>query len=388
MKIVVLFDFIGPYHVARLKSANTRMEVHVIEIRRKSREYGWARPAHVGLRLHTLDTGPDESATQRIQETLSSLRPDVVAIPGWSDPSALAALLWSIRTRTPRVVMSASTFNDAPRTWMTEHLKSMIVCCFSAALCGGSAQAAYLARLGLPDNRVYVGYDVVDNAHFAKGAANAAETRGIRAQLGLPSQYILSSCRFIPKKNLWRLLAAFAVYRERAGDVAWDLVLLGDGPLGPMLCAEVGRLGLWGHVHLPGFRQYEELPAYYGLAEAFVHASTVEQWGLVVNEAMAAGLPVIVSNRCGCVRDLVQDGVNGFMFDPNDVDALATQMYRMAHGNINRSAMGAASQHIIAEWGPERCATGLEAAARKALRVDRCDPGWTRRLLLTGLAAR
>ena len=81
---------------------------------------------------------------------------------------------------------------------------------------------------------------------------------------------------------------------------------------------------------MPGFKQYDELPIYYGLAGAFIHASTTEQWGLVVNEAMAAGLPVIVSERCGCAPDLVENGRNGFTFDPYDVDALTHLMLKMA----------------------------------------------------------
>ena len=71
---------------------------------------------------------------------------------------------------------------------------------------------------------------------------------------------------------------------------------------------ERSALGLDNDVIFPGFIQYDELPAYYGLAKAFIHASTVEQWGLVVNEALAAGLPVLVSERCGCAPDLVREG--------------------------------------------------------------------------------
>ena len=102
------------------------------------------------------------------------------------------------------------------------------------------------------------------------------------------------------------------------------------------------------------------MPAYYGLASAFVHASTTEQWGLVVNEAMASGLPVLVSNRCGCAPDLVQEGVNGFTFDPYNVEQLAQLMLKIsAFQTFSLSTFGAASRRIIADWGPERFASGL-----------------------------
>ena len=92
---------------------------------------------------------------------------------------------------------------------------------------------------------------------------------------------------------LFRLLQAYARYREQARGQSWSLVLLGDGPLKPEIKKMVAHLNLESCVHLPGFKQYHELPAYFGLAGAFVHASTTQQWGLVVNEAMAASLPVL-----------------------------------------------------------------------------------------------
>ena len=159
----------------------------------------------------------------------------------------------------------------------------------------------------------------------------------VRRQHQLPRHYFLASARFIEKKNLSRLIEAYARYRslaEAAGD-------FGEGYLGSDLTrrwaasfrlAPPARalLACYDCVHLPGFQQYDDLPVFYGLAEAFVHASTTEQWGLVVNEAMASGLPVIVSNRCGCVSDLVREGYNGFVFDPYDVERLARLMLRVS----------------------------------------------------------
>jgi len=139
---------------------------------------------------------------------------------------------------------------------------------------------------------------------------------------------------------------------------------------------------------MPGFKQYDELPAWYGLAGAFVHASTTEQWGLVVNEAMASGLPVLVSERCGCAPDLVKDGVNGFIFDPYDVERLARLMYRLAHGDVDRDAMGRASQEIIADWGLERFADGLAKAVDVAVSRPTPKAPWFDCLLLQALMYR
>src|SRR5205823_9777740 len=136
------------------------------------------------------------------------------------------------------------------------------------------------------------------------------------------------------------------------------LVLLGDGPLKSDLCRLISDLCLHGHIHLPGFKPYQELPAYYGLAKAFVHVSTSEQWGLVVNEAVASGLPVIVSNRCGCVPELING--NGFTFDPFNEQQLSELLLRLALlRDDERKSLGDASCKIAANFAPDRFADGL-----------------------------
>ena len=168
----------------------------------------------------------------------------------------------------------------------------------------------------------------------------------------------------------------------------WKLVLLGDGPLRESLKSQITTLNLCDHVLLPGFKQYDELPAYFGLAGAFVHASTTEQWGLVVNEAMASGLPVIVSNRCGCAADLVQEGVNGFTFDPCNVEQLANLMLLVSDFRFPISDFGAASERIISAWGPEHFANGLYGAVAESLKNSPPRLGVLDRLLLRLLLQR
>ena len=137
---------------------------------------------------------------------------------------------------------------------------------------------------------------------------------------------------------------------------------------------------------MPGFKQYDELPAYYARAGAFIHASTTEQWGLVVNEAMASGLPVLVSNRCGCAADLVREGENGWTFDPTSDDQMADLMLRIASDEKARVQMGAKSREIIAEWGPERFASGVKAAVDAALAAPKKKVGLLDRLILNVLS--
>ena len=401
MKIAVIFDNLGPYHVARLSAASRRCDILGIEVAQRSADYGWHPAGTITefRRAVLFEQGTREGMDRdllaaRLHTVLAEFRPEVVAIPGWSFVEAVAALRWCLRNQVPAILMSESQESDEPRNRLKEWIKHRYLKLCRAALVGGKSHRAYLARLGMPAECVFLGYDAVDNEYFARGAEAArSDAQQVRRRLSLPERYFLASNRFVPKKNLPFLLRAS---RYRATCMAThrralcltggrdedrhakldehdclpgpcNLVLLGDGPQRAEIESLITSLGLEGNVHLPGFKQYDELPAYYGLAETFVHASTTEQWGLVVNEAMASGLPVLVSDRCGCAFELVGHGINGYQFDPSNEAALAQYMADATQDEGHRRAMGRAGLVRVREWGPG-LARGLQAAAACALR--------------------
>ncbi|HWY30218.1 MAG TPA: glycosyltransferase, partial [Candidatus Acidoferrum sp.] len=212
----------------------------------------------------------------------------------------------------------------------------------------------------------------------------------LRKKHALPQNYFLASARFVEKKNLARLIHAYAAYRARSSITGngrsptetWELVLLGDGPLRPELCRQIAALGLKEHVFMRGFKQYAELPVFYGLARAFIHASTTEQWGLVVNEAMASGLPVLVSNRCGCAMDLVREASTGFTFDPLNTEQMADLMSRCSKTPDDLVDMGKAAQILISSWGLDRFAGGLMQAVEKSVESPPPKASLANRLLI------
>lgn len=391
--VAIIFERLGPYHVARLKAVAQLFPVHVIEVVQRDDTYAWSEIEELPIPRTTLfgsATRPHGQQLRRVMaQSLDRIRADAVAVPGWSADYAVAALAWCADKGVPAVLMSDSTAYDAPRVAWKEAVKRRLVNLCQAALVAGKRHIDYVRALGMVRGRIHVGYDVVDNEHFMHGARVARENApAVRRRLGLSEYYFLASARFVPKKNLLRLLEAFSLYRRQAGVPVWDLVLLGDGELRGELEQSVRALDLQNVVHMPGFKQYDELPDYYGLASAFVHASTVEQWGLVVNEAMAAGLPVLVSECCGCVPDLVEEGRNGFTFDPCDMDALAALMNRISSDACDLRAMGRASQEIIARWTPKTFAEGLCSAVTAASAAPRPKLGWGNRLLLSTLLLR
>jgi glycosyltransferase involved in cell wall biosynthesis len=337
----------------------------------KVRDWEVVRGADGFRRVTLFETEEDDTGPSRVaratRRALERERPRVVVLAGWSSPEALSGLAWALRNSVPAILMADSTWQDWRRTRLREGVKRRVVSLYSTALVAGSKHLDYTAELGLPRDRIFLGYDVVDNEHFRSGAERARADAGLRARLGLPGRFFLACCRFIDVKNLPRLLEAYRRYHSLARD-PWSLVLVGDGPLRAEVESTIRQLGLQTSVATPGFAQYDALPAYYGLAGAAVLASVSETWGLTVNEAMAAGLPVLVSRHCGCARDLVEEGRNGFTFDPCNVEQLSQSMLRLSSMSAaEREAMGRASQEIVNRWTPELFAENLEKAARAAL---------------------
>ena len=374
--IAVVFHYIGPYHHARLNAAASRLSVTGFEWLAKAHD-AWGK-AGSDARYHKVSLFPEAAHNnlgssqlrRAFWSALEQANPDVVAVNGWNDFGSLVAADCCVRRGIPMVVMSESARQDEPRTWWKEMIKRRVVGVYSAALVGGQRHVEYLVELGMPRDSIFTGYDVVDNAYFGRRAEEVRSQKSdVRKQYGLSENYFLASARFIEKKNLPTLIRAYAAYRQKSeasGNPPWDVVLLGDGPLREALNSQLSTLNLHAHVHLPGFKPYDELPVYYALAKAFVHASTTEQWGLVVNEAVASGLPVIVSERCGCVPELVRG--NGFTFDPIDERELPSRLLQIASlSDDERRSLGDASYRIAENFAPEHFGEGLEQAAKLAL---------------------
>src|SRR6201993_2806180 len=211
--VAVVFHHIGPYHHARLNSAADRLSVIGIEWSAKAYD-AWgsadtaARYRKVSLFPEATDHSPGKAELERaFSSALEHANPDVVAVNGWNNFGSLVAVNCCVRRGIPMVVMSGSARQDEPRTWWKEMIKRQIVGLYSVALVGGQRHVDYLVELGMPRERVFTGYDVVDNDYFARRAAeirNSHLRRGyggqaafeIRNKHGLPESYFLASARF------------------------------------------------------------------------------------------------------------------------------------------------------------------------------------------------
>jgi glycosyltransferase involved in cell wall biosynthesis len=346
-RVALIFTNYGPYHLARSRAltVSSDLDLTFIELASKERLYPWVVDDK-SIPLITLSEGHYEDAPKKeliakLFRTLSVIDPDVVITAGYRELPMWAASVWTRVKRRACVMMFATTEGDRRRSWWKEYLKRQFIrTSFDAAICGGKAPRQYLNRLGMPDSRIWDKYNVVDNDHLSREAEKARErTDELRLQFGLPQNYFLFVGRFSEEKNILRLLGAYRAYKD-AMPHGWGLVLVGDGLQREQLKATAKRLNL-SDVVWPGFKQADELPRFYALGGALVLPSTREPWGLVVNEAMACGVPVLVSKRCGCSADLVGEGKNGYTFDPEDEGEITQCMLRLSSQNKSTlKAMG------------------------------------------------
>ncbi|MDM3850549.1 MAG: glycosyltransferase family 4 protein [Aphanizomenon gracile PMC649.10] len=374
-KIAILFANYGPYHIARLASAyhagqSRGWNVFGIELARSGEEYPWQTTLNnIPFKLITVsqtysyEKAPKFLLIQNLLKTLTAIQPDVLAIAGYSEPAMIAAFIWGKLNKKTLILLSESKEDDAPRQLPKEWLKKQIINNYHAAVVGGKPHQRYLQNLGMTPSSIAGGYDVVNNQVF-----HPERIRVLSSPLNQP--YFLTINRFVAKKNIPFILEAYAEYRHQLGDSAWNLVLCGDGELRSQIEAQITQLNLNAHVHLPGFLQETEILPYFAHAKCFIHASRQEQWGLVVNEAMAAGLPVLVSNRCGCYEDLIIEGVNGFGFNPACVPDLVDLMINVTQGKYNLSQISqAALNHINQHFSIDKFGTGILAAIDCTIRT-------------------
>jgi glycosyltransferase involved in cell wall biosynthesis len=480
-RAAILFSDFGPYHVARIEALGTALVVEGIELvafrfTERSATYGWQPVVPRGMETVTLAEGAPQGARESLRaavkfyRTLHGRRVGAVFLPTYSPLPNLLCFLAAKAAGCKTVLMTESWRATEGASLPGRLIKHLLVRMFDSALVGGSPQHDYVVAYGMPREKVFTGYDVVDNdfftsradevreltkksSQFSAGSVQQEQTSdevrsmergagsvegGTRAEAGdlnrsgaeiaqgkpevgqtealirsLPERFFLNLGRFVEKKNLAALISAYARYAQgvsvagtkskvkapnsdgaaessrqpigkpaatkgRSGTAA--LVLVGEGPLREDLEKQARELGLsvrdgvTDPVALGGaevvfypFQQSDTTPLFFALCEAFVLPSKREEWGLVVNEAMACSAPVIVSDCVGSSFDLVQDGLNGFRFVPADVNTLAGLLGQVADDPELRARLGAAGRRRIEDWTTARFGREGLKALRAAL---------------------
>lgn len=332
--------------------------------------FDWDVPLLEGFEFEWLentaaDAGVDHffgCNTPGVGQALERGRFDAVVVNGWHLLTYWQTIRAARRAATPVMVRGDSqlaTARSLLRRGAKRLLYPRVLRSFDACLVVGRRNADYYRHYGVPSERLFSSPHCVDNAFFARHAAIARQDRaGLRRELGLPSDAIVFAFvgKLIEKKRpLDFLMALDAVAREHPTTHG---LVIGDGALRARLEAHRSRHRT--ACAFAGFVNQSGMARVYAAADALVLPSTAgETWGMVVNEAMACGVPAIVSDQVGCAPDLIVESETGLTYPCGDVAALAQRMARVAADAELRAAMGRRAARHVARLSPEAAADGV-----------------------------
>jgi len=294
-----------------------------------------------------------------VRRALAAAKPDVILCGGYNYLASWQALVWARFREIPFFLWSESNSQDQRgHSALVELLKAEFLQRCSGFVVPGRAAEEYLRDLKVEENLIFTAPNAVDNDLFSSAAAAARQRPAeLRAKLGLPERYFLFAGRLVREKGVFELLAAYAKL-EAALRREIGLVFAGDGA-GRRQLEEAASSISPGAVQFAGFAQRDQLAVYYALAEMLVLPTYTDTWGLVVNEAMACGLPVILSRAAGCGVDLVQENWNGLLVPPRDVSSLSSAMQSLAFQPDLCATMGAHSAQRISQYSPGEWMRGI-----------------------------
>jgi glycosyltransferase involved in cell wall biosynthesis len=297
-----------------------------------------------------------------LSASLKKLSPEAIICGGYNYAASWQALMWARRCRVKFVLWSESNSQDMRRERkLVEFLKAHFLKRCDRFVVPGKSAFEYLRWLGAPAESIFTAPNAVDTTWFAMQAEKVKrQAAPFREKFGLPSQFILFVGRLVPEKGVFDLLEAYA---KLPGDLRSEvgLVFAGEGASKERLFERAKQVEP-GMISFPGFVEREDLAGLYALAGAFILPTHSDPWGLVVNEAMACGLPVIVTKVAGCARDLVEDGWNGYLVTPANPERLSAAIHSLLRQPDRAQQMRARSAERIQAYSPQACANGLAAA--------------------------
>jgi glycosyltransferase involved in cell wall biosynthesis len=315
--------------------------------------------------------------TPDVGQTLAEWGTSVTIVNGWVVKSCIQTLRWCRRNRIPCFVRGEAN-HLRPRPWWKKVLQKRLVRQFSGVLPIGRANRAFYASYGVSPKQMFMAPYCVDNSRFGQAADLARNRREeIRKHWHISHDAVcfLFCAKFETKKHPLELVKAFLKTLETR-DHHQHLLMVGDGALRPA-CEEL--VNQWyehkkgdnpserkaSRITFAGFLNQSEIIDAYAAADCLVLPSDHgETWGLVVNEAFAAGIPAIVSDQVGCHLDLITPNETGLLFPFGDWEELARQLNWCVQHSAELRTMGANAQKRIQDYSPVTAADGIAAAAK------------------------
>ncbi len=331
MRTVILTPMLSPYRIALFNAVQQLDIVHlkVLSLTEREPNRQWRLEGHntsfehvVLPGLHFQSPGKERffHINTRVIREVEAFRPDVVVISGYDQPAYWTTALRSRRNGWRLILWNGSTaISSRATTGLRGNLKRLIIRHADAFIAYGTLAKQYLERMGAHPDSITVSLNTVDMEYFRSATANYRRQPSFEDERKqYPPFLLLYVGRLVRSKGLLNLLKAI----ERLGDPDIGLLIVGSGPLEDHVLRLSHQL-CETSVFLESYQQVDALPLFYALADSFALPTFQEPWGLVLNEALAAGLYTLASNRAGAAHDLIQPRLNGEIFDPFMVDDIS-----------------------------------------------------------------
>ena len=309
----------------------------------------------------------DVSLSRRISGILKAIKqfkPDVINLTGYYDFASWCVLLYCKLKGIKTILSNESTADDHARNGIKEFIKGLIIKQFDGYFNFGTLSENYIISLGINPKKMLVKRNCVDNKAlkeiYLKHISNRTQNQ---ETLNIAPNNFIFVGRLIDYKNLFLFLKAFHAAQQNSNE-KWGVIILGDGELKVDLQQHISKNNIQ-NISFQSGVSWQQVPEYLALSNVLVLPSYSEPWGLVVNEAMACGLPVIVSEMCGCAIDLVKNGENGFTFAPNHSESLINILLKFMNKEVDSVKMGMISEQIIADYSPQNVASEMYMGFQK-----------------------
>lgn len=369
-KIVIIHNIVSPHVEPLFQELSKTNDLTILYCAQKENNRSWNKKP-IGLRYKILPNfsfkikGKD-LFTYFINPTiifeLNKINPDVVIISGWDLFAYQISFLYCLIKKIKIVIWSGSTnYEPSWRRSISLPLVKFMVKNACAYIAYGTRSRDYLIKLGAKKDDIFISYNTTNvNAYINDIDSN--ERNIIKTRLGFTNKkVILYYGQLIDRKGVDVLVKAFKIIHTKIKNSL--LLLIGNGDNVNHIKYLITKLNIDNIVILPDVGD-NKMVEYYKVADVFVLPSREEVWGLVVNQAMASSLPVIVTNSVGSGVDLIKNFKNGFIFDTNNVDDLVKKMNYVLSDESRRIEMGKYSKKFVLDFQPKKTVVNFNNAIK------------------------
>jgi len=382
MKILFITNIISPYRVPLFNYLNTFSghKIKVFFLAETAKHMRWQVDKQTikfdyeildGINIFIPRMEWTIHLNKAVVKKLSRENPDVIVALGYDYPAVITALIWAKIKKRKFVLWSGSILDSSgSKNFLVKLIKKKFISKCDAYVTYGTRATEYLLHYGADEKKITTASNTVDVNYWMKKCDELrSHERVLKLRKTFPSTNILFVGQLIQRKGIDTLLDAFKKVQDIHGMQEVGLIIAGDGMKKEQYQRYCSTCNIK-NVFFVGYKQQEEIINYFLISNIFVLPSSTEVWGLVVNEAMACGLPVVCSQKAGVASNLMIDGYNGYIYDPSDVDGLANNLARLILDQNLQKTMAKGSMEIIKKFTVEKYGDDILSAINLACKTN------------------